>query len=198
MTDQEHFQLVTAIISAGSGMFGVIIGSSVTVVNGYLQRRRAGIRQKLEEFYGPMLAIRARIKAKSELRLRLSSIAGEEWAKLFSTGKADNPETSKKIDHDRWPEYQRLIEQANEETGSEIIPAYKEMVDVFVAKLYLANEVTRSFFSVLVEHVAVLDMYFKSPLPREVARRLDHSEKKLDPFYEELEKQFVTLQKQLG
>ena len=196
MADQQHFQLVTALISAGSGLLGVIVGGLLAFLNSYRHDRRDSLRQKLELFYGPMLAIRARIKAKSELRLKLSAILGDEWAKLYSG--IDDPELKKKIDQERSPQYQRVLDQWNNDLGEEIIPAYKKMAELFVAKMYLAEDEVRRFFPIRMEHVEILEMHHKNPFPREVAMKLDHNEKKLYPFYLSLDEQFRNLQKKLG
>lgn len=198
MTDQQQFQLVTVCISAGAGLLGVLVGGAIGIINGYIQRKREGVRQRLEHFYGPMLAIRSRIKAKSELRLELSRIAGEEWPKLFASARQmGDPEASMKTERERWPQFERIIEDADKDLGQEIIPAYKQMVDLFVTNMYLANEQTRSFFPKLAQHVEILELHYNAPLPREIAIRLDHTEQKLYPFYEELEKQFRDLQRRL-
>ena len=68
-------------------------------VGGYAQSRNNRrelrhrlIKQKLEEFYGPLLTIRSRVLAKSELRLKISQIAPEEWRKLVTGPEKSHPD----------------------------------------------------------------------------------------------------------
>ena len=62
------------VIAAASGLIGVVVGGCVTAHNQKRERQQRRIGEQLGEFYGPMLALREQVLAKSELRLK---IAGE-------------------------------------------------------------------------------------------------------------------------
>jgi hypothetical protein len=76
--------LVNTLIPAGSGLLGVLIGGWLTALNQKQERREAHFKSQLSEFYSPLLGIRSQIKAKSELRLKLSSVAGAAWPAKFA------------------------------------------------------------------------------------------------------------------
>ncbi|HTU46998.1 MAG TPA: hypothetical protein VMF91_18195, partial [Bryobacteraceae bacterium] len=76
--------LVNTLIPAVSGLVGVAIGGWLTALNQKRELREAHIKCQLSEFYSPLLGIRSQIKAKSELRLKLSSAAGAAWPAKFA------------------------------------------------------------------------------------------------------------------
>ena len=78
------------------------------------------------------------------------------------------------------------------------MPAYREMVSLFISKMHLAESATRAYLTELINFVEVWDRWTDGSLPREVLPRLDHSEKHLYPLYEDLEKQFTVLQHALS
>ncbi len=152
------------------------------------------LQRKLEEFYGPLLAIRSQIKAKSELRLKISQLAGEEWPKLIATARESGVERVMQVEKERFPEYEKLIEYENKQLREETLPAYRDMVSLFISKMHLAESATRDPLVELINFVEVWDRWTDGSLPREVLPRLDHSEKRLYPLYDDLEKQFAVLQ----
>ena len=60
------------------------IGGWLTALDQERQRREAHIKSQLGEVYSPLVSIRLQIKAKSELRLKLSIAAGAAWSAKFA------------------------------------------------------------------------------------------------------------------
>jgi hypothetical protein len=192
----------STIIAAAAGIIGAVAGASVagwiSLKSSKHERWQRLLQQRLEEFYGPLLAIRSRIKAKSELRLRISRLAGEEWPKLAAVAQSGGVERIEQLQKERWPEYEKIIEYEGKQLREEILPAYREMVSLFISKMHLAEPATRSHLAELINFVEVWDRWTDGSLPREVLPRLDHNEKRLYPLYEDLEKQFAALQEALS
>jgi len=190
------------IIAAAAGIIGAAVGASVagwiSSKNSKHERRQRLLQQRLEEFYGPLLAIRSRIKAKSELRLKISQLAGEEWPKLAAAAQSGGFERIEQLQKERWPEYEKVFEYEGKQLRGEILPAYREMVSLFISKMHLAESATRNYLAELINFVEVWDRWTDGSLPREVLPRLDHSEKRLYAFYEDLEKQLAALQHALS
>jgi hypothetical protein len=65
-----------AFISSTGTLVDVLVGGWLTSHNQKRERQTSFFRQQLGEFYGPMLAMRAEVLAKSELRLKISGAAG--------------------------------------------------------------------------------------------------------------------------
>jgi hypothetical protein len=189
---------VSALIAAAAGIVGAGVGASVAGLisskNSKQERRHRLLRQKLEEFYGPLLAIRNRIKAKSEIRLRIAQLAGEEWPRLSADARGGGIERMEQLQNDRWPEYEKIFEYEDKQLREETLPGYRDMVSLFVSKMHLAEPATRHHLAELINFVEVWDRWTDGSLPKEILPRLDHSEKRLYPFYEDLEKQFAALQ----
>jgi hypothetical protein len=183
-----------ALIGFIGGIIGVAVGGWVTSFNNKRERQQRFVQQKLSEFYGPLLAIRSRIKAKSELRLKISQLAGEEWPKLIA---GLSPEQYEQVRKERFFEYERFIQSENNQLRDEILPAYKEMANILTARMYLADSSTRVHLDELITFVEVWDLWTDRSLPAEVLHRLDHGEKNLYPLYEDLEKRFADLQQSL-
>ena len=186
---------LNTLVPAVFGIIGVGVGGWIISLNNKRERKQKLLQQKLAEFYGPLLAIRSRIKAKSELRLKISQLAGEEWPKLIAAARAGGVETIIQVEKERWPEYEKLMEYEGKQLREEILPSYREMVSLFVSKMYLAEPATRGHLKELINFVEVWDRWTDSSLPKEVLPRLNHGEKDLYPLYEDLEKQFAALQR---
>lgn len=58
-----------ALISAGAGLAGVIVGAVCTGFNQWRGRVNDRYREQLENFYSPILGLREEIRAKSESEL---------------------------------------------------------------------------------------------------------------------------------
>ena len=67
------------------------------------------------------------------------------------------------------------------------MPRYREMIDVFRQKMWLAQPETREYFKQLVEYVDVWDKTLARTLPHSIASAVGHTEKNLHPFYDHLE-----------
>jgi len=199
------YETVMTLISAGSGITGAVLGAAVS---GKLSRRNEAdrerkqrLREQLDMFYGPLLSIRYQIKAIKEFQLELSTITGEELPKIFVAGDGDrvnNPDTLRQISEDRSPSFQAVIEYSNRQYLGDVLPAYRKMITVFQEKLHLAEPSTQKHLPELIRFVEIDERWVAKSLPREVVPRLNQSEERLKPFYEDLEANFAKLQKSLA
>jgi hypothetical protein len=112
--------ITQSLIAAGSGLIGVAIGGLITAYNQSATRKKDAIREQLRDFYSPLLGMRAEIKAKSELRLKITTAAHETWAKKFE-GITD-PAIKKQIDDNDSPVYERLFDYNNKQLMGDIVP----------------------------------------------------------------------------
>jgi hypothetical protein len=188
-------KLASPLITACTGLGGVALGGATTIWSQRRERRSARIREQLDKFYAPLLGMRMQILAKSEVRQKVSGIAGAAWASLFA--KADDPEARKKIDSERWPAFEELIEYSEQHMREELVPLYRQMVALFADNMQFAEDSTRKHFGTLVEFTELWNRALQNPIPPEVLSSLNHSEKALYPFYEDLETQFRKLRKQV-
>jgi hypothetical protein len=187
--------LVNPVISAISGLGGVALGGIIASRTHRTERRNARVRDKLDKFYSPFLGMRMQIRAKSEVRVKVSNSGGAAWQSLF-TG-VDDPERSKTIEAERWPAFEKLIDYSDQQLRDELIPIYRQMLKLFADNMQFAEDSTRRHFVALVEFVELWNRALTNPIPLEVLSSLDHSEKKLDPLYQDLEAQFQRLRQQL-
>jgi hypothetical protein len=68
------------------------------------------------------------------------------------------------------------------------------MVDLFSAKMQLAEPSTIQHFQALVEFVEIWNRWLDQSLPPEVLGQLRHSEETLNAFYEDVADNFVRMQ----
>lgn len=104
------------------------------------QRRQAVIREQLEHFYSPMVALRKRIRAKSETRAKITSLADGVWRKQFERDLG--PEQLRAMEEMMDPEFEKLIEDNNRRLREELLPAYHRMLDCFTEHMWLAEPST--------------------------------------------------------
>jgi hypothetical protein len=169
----------------------IFVPALITLVAGYLglryglaqlreQRRLDFVSRQLNEFYSPILGYREAIRAKSELRLKISQAANAAWQEVSA-----NRSSSSNLDEDFEP-YRRIIQYNNTQLRDELIPIYRQMLTVFRDKYWLAEVETRKWFGELSDFVEIWERWLSDNLPGPVVDRLQHDEARLKPFYEEL------------
>jgi len=184
-----------ALIPAVSGLVGVAIGGWATALNQGRERKTARIKQQLSEFYSPLIGIRSQIKAKSDVRLKVTSAAHEIWSGKFRG--IDDPFMKKGISDHEGPAFEKLFDYNNNQILDEIIPLYRKMLDTFTEKMWLAEPSTIAEYSALVEFVELWNRFLDKSLPGELVDKIGHKEEHLAPFYADLEKHFAQLSKRL-
>jgi hypothetical protein len=181
------------LIPAVAGLLGVAVGGWMQGHHQKKERENAFIKERLRDFYAPLLGMRSEIRAKSELRLKVSSITHAEWQAKFE-GIAD-PEVKKAIDTQESPKYEKVFDYNDKQLREEIVPLYKRMLEWFSSHMWLAESSTLAHYPTLVEFVEIWNRV--DTLPGAVATKLEHSEKKLYPLYDDLKSNFDNLSKKL-
>jgi hypothetical protein len=192
-----YSEISGVIIAAASGLLGVAVGGYWTAHNQKRERQQRRISGQLGEFYSPMLGLRAQVLAKSELRLKISGAADAAWRTMMDRAYKVGIEEVEKIDKERFPLFENIIEHDNRQLAEDIMPAYRKMVELFTSKMHLAEFSTLQHFAVLLEFVEIWNRWLDKSLPGEVLTQLNHSEEKLYPFYEDLGNNFARMQQAL-
>lgn len=180
--------------------FSALIGGLIVYVFGIrklsIEVRNAFIQKQMSEFYSPIAGYRKRIRAKSEVRGKVSAVANEAWKELCAPySEAKQP----MFNHEElYAPFGKIIEYDNEQLREELMPLYRKMLDLFTEKYWLADEDTRAYYQDFVEFVDIWERYLAEALPREVLRKLEHSEENVLPFYEHAEQKLSALQKDIG
>jgi len=179
-------------------VLGALVGAVVVYYFGIrhlqIQRRLAFRERQLAEFYAPLGGLRKQIRAKSELRLKISNAADAAWQDICKSY-AGNP----MLDHEeRFAPFKRITEYDNEQLQVELMPKYREMLALFTERYHLAAPETRAFYQEFLEFVEVWNRWLSNSLPREVLGKLEHTEEKVKPFYEHLESKMQQLQDEIA
>jgi hypothetical protein len=162
-----------------------------SVINNWMTSRRETAaravqfrKQQLEQFYGPLLAMHKEIRARSELRVKLQEAVDTQHMEdmlLAGPGKVEEASDA------NVPAILTNIRDESETFRNVLMPRYREMIDVFRDKMWLAEPETRKYFQNLIEFVDVWDKILADKLPRSVAPAIGHTEQNLHPFYQHLE-----------
>jgi hypothetical protein len=187
--------IASSVIAAVSGLGGVGIGGLITSHTQKVERKNARIRQQLQEFYSPLLGMRSEIKAKSDIRHKLHSVANVEWAKLLVG--VDDPSEKQRLQEGHWPRFEKLAEHSETQLRDELIPLYRQMLDYYSTHMWLAEKSTLSFYPAFTEFVELWNRHLSGSLPFEVIKAIDHKESDLFPFYEDLRQNFDLLSDEL-
>jgi hypothetical protein len=174
----QWITLIAALVGAlGGGVLGNLLTQSMTDRRERIARALAFRRQQLEQFYGPLLAMHNEIRARSELRVKLQrAIDDEDNKHMLSVGPG---KTGSAI-------LANVLDE-NETFLNVLMPRYREMIEVFRQKMWLAEPETREYFNYLIEFVDVWDKILDEKLPRPIAPAIGHTEENLRPFYRHLE-----------
>jgi hypothetical protein len=187
--------IVQSAISAASGLIGVAIGALFTALNQKKQRKNDRIKDQLQNFYSPMLGMRSQIKAKSELRAELTSIAHSEIPRPFRA--IVDLEKARKEDAEEAAEFQKLLDYNNKQLKEELIPLYRKMLDHFTEHLHLCEKSTIVYYAHLVEFIEIWNRFLEGSIPRIVLQKREHSEAELQLFYKDLQDNFDRLSAEL-
>ena len=191
-TESHTGSLITAFAAIG----GVLVGSLITFYMQLAQLRLARIREKLDQFYAPMMALRSEIKAKSETRLKLNTIANNTWQEQL--GYRPNSDDRKEFEERESPSYEKIFSYSTAQVTNELVPPYRKMLEVFTSKMQYAEDSTRKHYENLVEFVELWNRQQHSPLPPAVVIKADHDEsKQLYPLYDDVKDNFDRLRKKL-
>jgi hypothetical protein len=159
------------LITACAGLTGVSLGGWLGARRAREERRQAILREQLEKFYSPMVALVERIQARRKTQ---SKIRGLTIDKLLlgprSTSKLSIFEEFE--DSKTHPEWEELVEDESRRFRKELLPLYREMLDCFTKHMWLAEPATRAHYEILVESVDLWERIFAG-LPEDMARRLD-------------------------
>lgn len=174
---------VVAALGVG-GWVGSLITSWLTARRERAQRAVQFRKQQLEEFYGPLLAMHKEIRARSELRVKLQQAIDQQHSNDMLQG---GPGHVEEASDTHLPTIMASIQDEAATFRNVLMPRYREMIDVFRQKMWLAQPETREYFKQLVEYVDVWDKILARTLPHSIAPAVGHTEKNLHPFYEHLE-----------
>jgi hypothetical protein len=187
--------LTVAIIGAVAALLGTIIGAGVSHQIQKQARAHQFRREQLDRFYGPLVAMRTRIRILSELRVRVGQVSDAAWRENVSGVTAAAVERFRK---ESGPEFHRIIDDENAQLNDILLPTYNRMVRLFVARYWLAEPSTREHLPALIEFVELWRRWQAKALPPDVLERLDHREDKLNPLYEDLVEHLDRLRAELA
>lgn len=177
-----------------------LIGGLVVYVFGIrklsIELRNNFIQKQMSEFYSPIAGCRKRIRAKSEVREKVSSVANEAWKELC----APYSEANQLIHNhaEQYVPYRKIIEYDNKQLREELMPLYRKILDIFTEKYWLADEDTRAYYQGFLEFVEVWERYLAEALPGDVILKLEHTEENALPFYEHVEGKLSALQEEIN
>ncbi len=78
------------------------------------------------------------------------------------------------------------------------MPLYRKMLSTFRDNYWLAESETGKWYSELHDFIELWERWISNNIPGDVIKKLNHSEKKLKPFYQELEDRSVVLRNKLS
>lgn len=187
--------IAQSLIAAGSGLLGVAIGGLISARNQSTERKTARLREQLEQFYSPLLGMRSEIMAKSQTRLKINMAADSAWVENFD--RVTDPDVKRRITEENAPAFDKLQEYNEAQLREELVPLYCKMLAHFSSHMWLAERSTQRNYDVLCEFVEIWKRAIDKSLPAAVVRKIEHEEKKLYPFYNDLQDHFDRLVEEL-
>lgn len=187
---------ILAAISAAAGIAGVAVGSWFATRSQRKERWQRRIREQLDEFYGPMLALRGQIRARSELRKDVNELHDEDRAERREQ---HEDREARKAPGERRREFQRELDYEDTELREVLLPLYRQMREHFAAHLSLAEPSTRRRFHQLARYVEAWDHSSEKAFPGDTLRKItDSYGQMLGVLYSDLEEQSDRLSSQLS
>ena len=188
---------ISIAVPAISGLCGVAVGAFLTARREKINRRHEYLSKQLTDFYSPLLALRKELEAIGKIRVKISGEANKVWREMCKRH-AGNPPEFQKLTEEHGDKFTKIIDYDNEYLEKETIPSYHSMIDIFRNNIRLAEPSTVKHFPALLEFVNIWDRFLAGSLPGEVIKALKHSEKSLNPLYDDLQRQHDKLRKKLA
>ena len=123
--------IVLAAISAAAGLGGALLGGWFTYRGQKIERRQRFIRERLSEFYAPMLGYRERLKASGDVRSKVRDATSAAWPRLVERAREMGADAGHELQEERWPEFENVIDYDNRKLKEIDIPMYRQMLDLF-------------------------------------------------------------------
>src|SRR3989339_157390 len=183
----EFFDTIKFIIPPLATLVAGYVGVRYGLKQIKIEKHLEFIEKQLKEFYSPLLGRRKYIRAKSEFRLKVETISRKQWKKNAEKGIQQSVES---VDNE--------IKYNNRQLSEEFLPMYREMLTIFKDNYWLAEPETREFYNELVEYVEGWNRWKGKGVTAETMIEIGHSEEKIKPFYEELEKRTDILRLKLS
>ena len=153
------------------------------------QKKLDFMERQLREFYSPILGCQKEIHAKSKLRLKISEAADKAWREVCKNA-------PKSFNHEKeFEPYKKIIEYNKEQLRNELLPLYRKMLLTFRENYCLAEPETCKWYPELCDFIELWKRWISDNIPAKVIEKFDHSEKRLEPFYQELENQVDILRR---
>ena len=184
---KELFDTIKFIIPPLATLLAGYIGVRYGLKQIKIEKHLEFVEKQLKEFYSPLLGRRKFIRAKSEFRLKVEKISGGQWKENAKKG---IQQSIKSVDNE--------IKYNNRQFNEEFLPMYREMLTIFKDNYWLAEPETREFYNELVEYVEGWNRWKEKGVTAETIKEIGHSEEKIKPFYEELEKRTDILRSELS
>jgi hypothetical protein len=156
--------IVSTLGALGIGsLFGVLLGAWLTGRREKAKRLVEFRTRQLDEFYGPLLALHKEIRARSKLRVKIQEAVDQAHVEdMLNVG----PGGVEAASDPHLPGILKTVKDENQTFRELLMPRYREMVEVFRSKMWLAEPETRKHFAPLIEFVDVWDKILDDRLPR--------------------------------
>lgn len=165
--------LISQNFSAITGLLGVYIGMWLTNRQTVTQRKLDFYEKQLRELYSPLVGVRKEIQILSEFRLAGAEASQKWWQKICERGKHIKDMDKSVNFYDKEGEkITTQIEYENKQLVEKIIPAYRQMVNIFKDNYWLAEEQTKEHFPTLVKFVEVWERYLSRTHPMDVIKEI--------------------------
>jgi hypothetical protein len=199
MPDAVTASWINPLISGAAALLGVAIGAALNVYAEGKRRRADFTARQLRDFYGPLLGLRSAIRAHSELRVKLQDAQDAAWAQVVEQARQDGGigAIQKLREGPLGQKFSGMIDEETRQFREVILPWYKKMVEVFRDNISLAEPETRSHFAVLIQFVEVWERFLDGKIPGQVTQELGHTEAKLHPLYDNIERTHDRLRRSL-
>src|ERR1039458_4431173 len=138
-------------------------------------------------------------RLRSELRERIRAATDNEWRRRCAEVRrlADPIAGFERLDREDGEKLRSAIDYDNKQLANELIPAYRRMLAIFRDNMWLAEPQTRQYYGALLEFNEIWERWLANIIPYYVVEALEHSEARLHPFYEHLDRKHDELRERL-
>jgi len=171
----------------------IIIGYFLSTYQKTSDRKIEYIYHQINDFYNPIVSCISKIENISSVTRELSLTASEGWKKLHER----SPQPF--YNHDEaFKPFEALIEYDKNQFLKEIMPLYKDILDIFTKNYYLADDKSKEFYGEYLKFIEIWNRHLTSPLPDDVYEIIIKNWPNTDLFFNHIKKQLNSLTKKIS
>jgi hypothetical protein len=182
--------LIKFILSLLGPIIGIVIGFILSRIHQSGEKKHEFHYRQINDLYSPLICCIIKIENIMSVQKELADYANEGWKNIHD--KAPKPF----FDHEKYFQpFKKLIEYDNRQQINEVIPLYREILDIFTNNYFLASNKSQVYYRDYLKFIEIWNRNLTEPFPDEVYEVIVENWPRIDLFFAHIKKEIAILTK---